>query len=172
MQELFSKRESNSCFNSTLVQLKVLVFVLEVLRLICFNSTLVQLKDADHFRFSQWEKKFQFYLSSIKSLSTERWFECLHMFQFYLSSIKRISGMPSRQPLIGFNSTLVQLKVSIGIKPERLYRMFQFYLSSIKSGWFRTSPKENKLFQFYLSSIKSHFCIVRTRELNRVSILP
>ena len=31
-----------------------------------FNSTLVQLK-ADHFRFSQWEKKFQFYLSSIKS---------------------------------------------------------------------------------------------------------
>ncbi|SNV31966.1 Uncharacterised protein [Odoribacter splanchnicus] len=33
-------------FNSTLVQLKVLVFVLEVLRLICFNSTLVQLKDA------------------------------------------------------------------------------------------------------------------------------
>ena len=107
---------------------------LVVIRLLrSFNSTLVQLKDADHFRFSQWEKKFQFYLSSIKSLSTERWFECLHMFQFYLSSIKRISGMPSRQPLIGFNSTLVQLKVSIGIKPERLYRMFQFYLSSIKS---------------------------------------
>ena len=63
--------------------------------------------------------------------------------------------MPSRQPLIGFNSTLVQLKVSIGIKPERLYRMFQFYLSSIKSVLDCLNLLFRHLFQFYLSSIKS-----------------
>ena len=119
-------------FNSTLVQLKVIEGINKNNTSAGFNSTLVQLKDADHFRFSQWEKKFQFYLSSIKSLSTERWFECLHMFQFYLSSIKRISGMPSRQPLIGFNSTLVQLKDSQNQWSLDQWNRFQFYLSSIK----------------------------------------
>ncbi len=54
-------------FNSTLVQLKVIEGINKNNTSAGFNSTLVQLKDADHFRFSQWEKKFQFYLSSIKS---------------------------------------------------------------------------------------------------------
>ena len=50
-------------FNSTLVQLKVIEGINKNNTSAGFNSTLVQLKDADHFRFSQWEKKCQFYLS-------------------------------------------------------------------------------------------------------------
>ena len=46
-------------FNSTLVQLKVIEGINKNNTSAGFNSTLVQLKDADHFRFSQWEKKLE-----------------------------------------------------------------------------------------------------------------
>ena len=56
-------------------------------------------------------RKFQFYLSSIKSYSTAKGIRGLNLFQFYLSSIKR-------QHLTHW---------------KRLVNPFQFYLSSIKS---------------------------------------
>ena len=56
-----------SCFNSTLVQLKVDIRLTEEQREICFNSTLVQLKEVKNRIFHAPGKKFQFYLSSIKS---------------------------------------------------------------------------------------------------------
>ena len=84
------RREKNSCFNSTLVQLKV------------------SGKRFCHGRSSS----FQFYLSSIKSLSTIKNRLAEYKFQFYLSSIKSIKSTSA--------TTQEQL--------------FQFYLSSIKSG--------------------------------------
>ena len=99
---------------------------------VCFNSTLVQLKGGESTGFHSMGKKFQFYLSSIKRNQKWRVKTREVMFQFYLSSIKRIASallggsykefqfylssiksllvIALRSVLLGFNSTLVQLK--------------------------------------------------------------
>ena len=77
---------------------------------VCFNSTLVQLKGGESTGFHSMGKKFQFYLSSIKRLTTFAGDFPTKKFQFYLSSIKRV--VP--------HENCVDRK------------MFQFYLSSIK----------------------------------------
>ena len=56
-------------FNSTLVQLKVLMQIAWLINTFCFNSTLVQLKAWITFARRQRSGKFQFYLSSIKSIA-------------------------------------------------------------------------------------------------------
>ena len=98
----------------------------------CFNSTLVQLK-ADYGNLCRDKlHRFQFYLSSIKSLTKKLNTLNRVLFQFYLSSIKsRIQTM--------------------GYLPRFL---FQFYLSSIKSQKLSNRMAERLAFQFYLSSIK------------------
>ena len=62
--------------------------------------------------------------------------------------------LEDNQFYLGFNSTLVQLKVKTCNVFLLLLGEFQFYLSSIK----RRKPEEmqhrQKTFQFYLSSIK------------------
>ena len=54
----------------------------------CFNSTLVQLKAYIALFDSSNVSKFQFYLSSIKSLYGRENHNDRNTFQFYLSSIK------------------------------------------------------------------------------------
>ena len=56
---------------------------------VCFNSTLVQLKGGESTGFHSMGKKFQFYLSSIKSGFNKLERNNYSKFQFYLSSIKR-----------------------------------------------------------------------------------
>ena len=75
---------------------------------------------------------FQFYLSSIKSISRKMCNRVCVMFQFYLSSIKRC-----------FTESFI-----------RFSRGFQFYLSSIKSECYFAYSGFHSSFQFYLSSIK------------------
>ena len=55
------------------------------------------------------------------------------MFQFYPSSIKRIRPELVTRFIIGFNSTLVQLKDEPYTYNFDWYSGFQFYPSSIKS---------------------------------------
>ena len=55
----------------------------------CFNSTLVQLKGISTSLFFWDILQFQFYLSSIKRLTTFAGDFPTKKFQFYLSSIKR-----------------------------------------------------------------------------------
>ena len=78
---------------------------------VCFNSTLVQLKGGESTGFHSMGKKFQFYLSSIKSIRKFLGFIVAVKFQFYLSSIKSPFSVVTKQ----------------------VDGMFQFYLSSIKS---------------------------------------
>ena len=53
---------------------------------------------------------FQFYLSSIKRIASALLGGSYKEFQFYLSSIKSLLAIELRSVLLGFNSTLVQLK--------------------------------------------------------------
>ena len=82
------RRKREICFNSTLVQLKAINVLYSSAAICCFNSTLVQLKDNVLRQIRGVVQQFQFYLSSIKSSTSER-----------LNNLK-----------ICFNSTLVQLK--------------------------------------------------------------
>ena len=84
-----------------------------------FNSTLVQLKDNSNtktksknqkWRVKTREVMFQFYLSSIKRIASALLGGSYKEFQFYLSSIKSLLVIALRSVLLGFNSTLVQLK--------------------------------------------------------------
>ena len=54
---------------------------------------------------------FQFYLSSIKSVTERNGHWLILMFQFYLSSIKSGPDAQLSDLQASFNSTLVQLKV-------------------------------------------------------------
>ena len=75
-----------------------------------FNSTLVQLKVSILVVLSVRYEQFQFYLSSIKRITSNFIYICREKFQFYLSSIKRWESNPY----------------------VFVYELFQFYLSSIK----------------------------------------
>ena len=120
-------------FNSTLVQLKAFAVSVSVAPSASFNSTLVQLKAKYCYFVSLTYKKFQFYLSSIKSQSNP------------LSSLRRL----------GFNSTLVQLKVKIIRIRLILFPCFNSTLVQLKDIPRSKAFKEATPFQFYLSSIKS-----------------
>ena len=124
------------CFNSTLVQLKASHTAVVLYLNMCFNSTLVQLKAG--IVFETW-----------KSFSE---------FQFYLSSIKSLTGLQGKAQEISFNSTLVQLKVALLLVWQTKSDRFQFYLSSIKSENHYQTEDQKYLFQFYLSSIKRWIC--------------
>ena len=62
---------NQSCFNSTLVQLKEIRKHFTELENERFNSTLVQLKDDEKCTIDLEKRRFQFYLSSIKSLAIQ-----------------------------------------------------------------------------------------------------
>ncbi len=116
---------------------------------------------------------FQFYLSSIKSVCHSQRSPVIFRFQFYLSSIKsKPICCHSFKILIGFNSTLVQLKAAIYgiIRFKQL--LFQFYLSSIKRNLIVKEIADPSEFQFYLSSIKSLPPCASCRSNQHVSILP
>ena len=74
--------------------------------------------------------------------------------------------LEDNQFYLGFNSTLVQLKVKTCNVFLLLLGEFQFYLSSIK----RRKPEEmqhrQKTFQFYLSSIKSRYYLQHHQDGN------
>ena len=60
-------------------------------------------------------KRFQFYLSSIKSIRRIQEFITTIKFQFYLSSIKSFIGIKPKRLYRRFNSTLVQLKGKVSL---------------------------------------------------------
>ena len=78
---------------------------------VCFNSTLVRLRPSKEAFAALIFNKFQFYISSIKTISTKTFFHGTNKFQFYISSIKT-------EAATGYS-------LVVG--------MFQFYISSIKT---------------------------------------
>ena len=76
-----------------------------------FNSTLVQLKVIASLKYSNLLKKFQFYLSSIKSGAGAFGLHGQNMcFNSTLVQLKVIVSFIQLSPAYCFNSTLVQLK--------------------------------------------------------------
>ena len=69
-------------------------------------------------------------------------------------------------PFLGFNSTLVQLKVSGQRQGYPQSYWFQFYLSSIKRPMRTGNLNGIVEFQFYLSSIKRQSIINELRAKN------
>ena len=68
--------------------------------------------------------------------------------------------------MLGFNSTLVQLKAMLFKVLKHAKNKFQFYLSSIKSNRFGFQFFSSSMFQFYLSSIKSYLDIKAVRNFD------
>ena len=80
-----------------------------------FNSTLVQLKEGRH-------------VVKLNGLT---------LFQFYLSSIKRGTPSEFRAVEVCFNSTLVQLKVVLGLGLIKRILCFNSTLVQLKESWKR-----------------------------------
>ena len=77
----------------------------------CFNSTMVRLKVSSNDSENQAFEMFQFHNGSIKSLRLSTPVDCL-AFQFHNGSIKsrKIHDLMIVTHKIGFNSTMVRLK--------------------------------------------------------------
>jgi len=78
------------------------------------------------------EKKFQFYISTIKGIAICFFTSSSSIFQFYISTIKGQDHHQKHDCILYFNSTLVRLKAFNMLINVSLSIIFQFYISTIK----------------------------------------
>ncbi len=82
------------CFNTTLVQLKVMTFIMTFNRSLRFNTTLVQLKEAYEDDLLNDEDGFNTTLVQLKGVSLIFGAEGFYAFQYHTGPIKRRSSRP------------------------------------------------------------------------------
>ena len=137
------------CFNSTLVQLKIIFYFFLAVKKLCFNSTLVQLKNRRVGRRRILQNSFQFHTGSIKK-----------------SPKIKLSSRRRRR----FNSTLVQLKTAVAAPCCNCFVLFQFHTGSIKKIMENNYGICPSWFQFHTGSIKNQQFIAGVGHTSRVSI--
>ena len=80
----------------------------------------------------------------------------IDMFQFHNGSIKRpATPPPVLCPVLGFNSTMVRLKVAKDRLVKSIRYQFQFHNGSIKRLGYIRHFDDKTVFQFHNGSIKS-----------------